>query len=65
MIVWYIPRVRCDISGETVYGSRLLACQLVMVRTLSGGDLGILLRGSVIHSGAVKELVIEICDADI
>ena len=44
--------------------SRLLVCQLVMVRTLSGGELGILLRGSTTRSSAVRELVKEIYGAD-
>ena len=63
MITWYLPRVKCDVSGKTVW-SRLLVCQLVMVRTLSGGELGSQLGGSAIRSSAGKELVMEICGAD-
>ena len=57
------PRVKCDVHGKTVW-SRLLVCQLVMVRTLSGGELGILLGGSTIRSSAGRELVMEICGAN-
>ena len=42
----------------------LLACQSVMVQTLSRGELGILLRGSAIRSSAVREMIMEIYGSD-
>ena len=43
---------------------RLLVRQLVMVRTLSGGEPGILLRGLEICLREVKDLDIGTCVAD-
>ena len=43
---------------------RLLVRQLVMVRTLSGGEPGILLRGLEICLREVKDLDIGTCGAD-
>ena len=44
--------------------NRLLVCQLVMDRTLSGGELGDLLRGSAIYFSAIRELVMELFGAE-
>ena len=45
---------RCDVSGGNRLWGRVLICQLVMVRTLSGGEPGILLREPEICVRAVK-----------
>ena len=64
MIMWYVPRVKGDVLGENSLWNRLLVCKFVMVRTLSGGGLGVLVRGSTICSSAFRELVIGICGTD-
>ena len=45
---------RCDVSGGNHLWGRVLMHQLVMVRTLSGGEPGILLREPKICTRAVR-----------
>ena len=47
---------KCDVPDGNSLWNRLLVHELVMVRTLSGGEPSISLRGSEICSRAVREL---------
>mgnify|MGYP001549350139 CR=1 FL=1 len=55
---------RCDVTGGNSLWDRLLVRQLVMVRTVSKGEPGILLRVSENCSREVKDLDIETCGVD-
>ena len=65
-VTWYILRVEYGMSGEPIYRVVSVLSQLVIVRTLSGGELDILLGGSVIClSCGAKDGVIGICVPDL
>ena len=56
--------IGCDVTGGDSLWDRVLVHQLMMVRTLSGGGPGILLRRIEICSRSVRDLDIETCGAD-